>query len=291
MTQELILCRGIPACGKSTWAQAWVLVRPDRVRISRDDIRFDLFGRYYDVDEKLVTDIEDAMVRTALTKGKSVVVDDCNVDPKYIYRLADIAHNLGIPVSIQQFDVDLKTAKQRNAARARVVPENVLDKFYGLLQKYPHVDVSKPEVNVYVPPANGIPAILVDIDGTIAHNGGKRGFYDWMKVSLDEPKLKILRLVDMYYAAGYAIVVMSGRDAVCRELTLRWLFDNGVAYEQVFMRPENDQRKDSIVKLELFDKHVRDVYDVEVVLDDRDQVVNMWRSLGLTCLQVAPGDF
>ena len=57
------------------------------------------------------------------------------------------------------------------------------------------------------------------------------------------------------------------------------------------MRPAGDRRRDSIVKAELFDRKVRDEYRVLVVLDDRKQVVDMWRSLGLTCLQVAEGDF
>jgi hypothetical protein len=58
------------------------------------------------------------------------------------------------------------------------------------------------------------------------------------------------------------------------------------------MRAEKDNRKDSIIKRELFDKHIRDKYHVDFVLDDRDQVVRMWRrELGLTCLQVNYGNF
>lgn len=59
----------------------------------------------------------------------------------------------------------------------------------------------------------------------------------------------------------------------------------GILYD-LFMR-----EADYIVKAELFDKYVRHNYNVIGVLDDRTQVVNMWRSMGLTCLQVAPGDF
>jgi hypothetical protein len=57
------------------------------------------------------------------------------------------------------------------------------------------------------------------------------------------------------------------------------------------MREAGDSRKDSIVKQELYERHIKPSYDVFVVLDDRNQVVDMWRSLGLVCLQVAPGDF
>lgn len=50
-------------------------------------------------------------------------------------------------------------------------------------------------------------------------------------------------------------------------------------------------RKDVVIKRELFDRYIRDNYQVLFVLDDRNQVVDMWRELGLKCLQVAPGDF
>ena len=57
------------------------------------------------------------------------------------------------------------------------------------------------------------------------------------------------------------------------------------------MRKTGDFRKDSIVKKELFDENVRGKYNIEFVLDDRNQVVEMWRSIGLVCLQVADGNF
>ena len=31
--------------------------------------------------------------------------------------------------------------------------------------------------------------------------------------------------------------------------------------------------------------------DIFCIFDDRDKVVKMWREEGLTCMQVAPGDF
>ena len=57
------------------------------------------------------------------------------------------------------------------------------------------------------------------------------------------------------------------------------------------MRATGDQRRDSIVKLEIFDQEIRDRYHVIGVFDDRQQVVRMWRALGLTVFQVAEGDF
>jgi len=57
------------------------------------------------------------------------------------------------------------------------------------------------------------------------------------------------------------------------------------------MREAQDTRKDSIVKQELYQKYVQDKYNVSFILDDRQQVVDMWRSFGLTVFQVAEGDF
>ena len=57
------------------------------------------------------------------------------------------------------------------------------------------------------------------------------------------------------------------------------------------MRPEGDTRKDAILKREIYEREIRNRYNVAYVLDDRDQTVRVWRDLGLTCLQVADGDF
>jgi hypothetical protein len=45
------------------------------------------------------------------------------------------------------------------------------------------------------------------------------------------------------------------------------------------------------VKLELFDRHVRGAFDVQGVFDDRNRVVEMWRSIGLKCFHVQEGNF
>lgn len=60
---------------------------------------------------------------------------------------------------------------------------------------------------------------------------------------------------------------------------------------ELFMRPAGDTRNDAVVKLELFDQHIRDRYDVLRCYDDRARVVAAWRSIGLTVFQVADGNF
>jgi hypothetical protein len=60
---------------------------------------------------------------------------------------------------------------------------------------------------------------------------------------------------------------------------------------RLIMRATGDMRKDSIIKQELLEREIVPNSFVDFVLDDRNQVVDMWRSLGLTCLQVDYGDF
>lgn len=57
------------------------------------------------------------------------------------------------------------------------------------------------------------------------------------------------------------------------------------------MRAQYDRRRDDVIKRAIFETHIKGVYDVSLALDDRDRVVALWRSLGITCLQVDVGNF
>lgn len=137
--------------------------------------------------------------------------------------------------------------------------------------------------------ATGLPrALICDIDGTLAHMG-ERSPYDWHRVSedtVDQIVIDILRHFD-----DRVIILVSGRDESCRDITQQWLSDNRVPFQHLYMRPANDNRKDTIIKQELYDNYIKDKFNVQFVLDDRNQVVDMWRQNGLKCLQVAEGDF
>tara|TARA_R100000152_G_C6719399_1_gene145635 strand:- start:60 stop:485 length:426 start_codon:yes stop_codon:yes gene_type:complete len=139
-------------------------------------------------------------------------------------------------------------------------------------------------------------SIIVDIDGTLALMNGKRDPYDWSSVGLDDPNQPIIDLVKMFkHQLGYNVIIMSGRDGQCLSLTRQWLNQYGVPYDRLLMRATKDFRKDSLIKKELYQNVLlADNPDLQVdyVIDDRQQVVDMWRDeLGLTVLQVAKGDF
>ena len=133
-------------------------------------------------------------------------------------------------------------------------------------------------------------AIICDLDGTLAHLNG-RSPYDASPRFPDGLNEPIAHVVRTYAETGVAVILMSGRESRFRLATERWLAHHGIPYADLHMRRTKDFRKDAIVKTELFDAHIRGRYEVLFVLDDRNQVVEMWRVMGLTCLQVAAGDF
>lgn len=140
-------------------------------------------------------------------------------------------------------------------------------------------------------------AIIFDIDGTLAHMTGRlerRGktapFADW-DAHDDDVDEHVAEMVDIL-KDKYAIVICSGRKDGSRKVLEKWLTDNDIHYDDVFMRKQSDNRKDSIIKREIYENDISKKYDVHLVFDDRDQVIDMWRNeLGLKVFQVADGAF
>jgi predicted kinase len=141
---ELVINRGVPGSGKSTYARKWVFdgtPQNRRARVNRDDIRKQLYGVDFGVpvEETVVTAIEDAMIDTLLERGVSVIIDDCNISQKYINRFTKMAKRHDAEVRVNLIDVPLKTALNRNLARqeagGRYVPEHVIEDMYNRLQE------------------------------------------------------------------------------------------------------------------------------------------------------------
>jgi hypothetical protein len=135
-------------------------------------------------------------------------------------------------------------------------------------------------------------AWVVDVDGTLAlcpH----RNPYDWRSAHLDLPNEPVIIAVQALaeHQAVAAIIAISGRHEEARQLTEQWLVSHRVPYRELLMRGDGDYRPDDVVKEELFRARIDGRYSVIGVIDDRTRVVDMWRRLGLTCLQVADGNF
>jgi predicted kinase len=308
VTAELIATRGLPGSGKTSWSVDVVNARAPGsvVRVGRDDIRAMLFGPLYrkpiHACEEQVTAVQRATVEHALRHDQTVIVDDMNLRVGYLKGWAQLAAKLGAPFRVQTFDTDVEECVARDAHRAasggRSVGEDVIrdlwQRFRGNMQ-VPTFSFPPPiPVEPYTARPGTPPAIIVDIDGTVALHDGVRGPYDTSRYHLDNPNRPVIEQVRMAAAAGLTVLFTSGRDRDFEVPTARWLGQHVVTDGMVwdlFMRPAGDIRNDAIVKRELFDQHIRERFDVRWVLDDRNRVVAMWRDLGLSVMQVADGDF
>ena len=152
--------------------------------------------------------------------------------------------------------------------------------------------------------------VVFDLDGTLADITARRAladktkvgkkkmnwkvFFDPQNIHLDKPNIPVIESFKAMKAAGYTMVIFSGRDAISKDITKLWLKKYGVDFDFLRMRDEGDFTPDDILKKNWMDELNMDGLtkdDVLCIFDDRDKVVKMWRDNGFTCFQVAPGLF
>jgi predicted kinase len=311
--KKLIITRGLPASGKTTKAEAWVAKDPvNRVRVNRDDIRQMLHNGVFVQRDELtrgtedtVIKMRDALISTALSAGRDVICDDTNLPQRVACDLRRLADKHSAEFEVWDLtDVDMGTCITRDYDRGvrggRTVGPKVISDMHtrflrGRRYPLPFPEPTTPtalDVVPYVGNPGGQSTYLVDIDGTIALMGD-RSPYDETRVGADRPNVDVIRVVRALHLAGYRIIFMSARTEGCYDATRAWLNRYVDITGVLIMRAVGDTRKDAIVKLELFDRHIRNNLDVNVVgvFDDRKQVVDMWRALGLTVFAVAEGNF
>jgi hypothetical protein len=139
--------------------------------------------------------------------------------------------------------------------------------------------------------------VIADLDGTLAlvehrrHHisGGRRNWQAFFEAcDRDLPNPPVVETLLALDRAGHRIEIWSGRSDQVRAKTERWLEGHGLGRFPLRMRRAGDNTPDDILKqgwLQALDA------PPDMVLDDRQKVVDMWRRNGIVCLQVAPGDF
>lgn len=163
--------------------------------------------------------------------------------------------------------------------------------------------------------------VLFDLDGTLADIDVRRSkstksngkldwdvFHDADNIKLDKPNPPVIKMAQMFHNDGFRVVIFSGRNDRSFHATVSWLKTNDVPHDLLVMRPDKFKDKswpiadgnpatfdmrfmpDNILKKKMLDTFL-DINDIFLVVDDRNRVVDMWRSLGLSVFQVAPGDF
>ena len=145
--------------------------------------------------------------------------------------------------------------------------------------------------------------VIFDLDGTLATIDKRKnlamasGKMNWTEffhphnIHLDEPNDPVIASFIALQEKGYEMVIFSGRDDISKKETTEWLKRHGVVPDKLLMRPHGDYTPDDIVKKTWLNDLFPDKSKILCIFDDREKVVNMWRGEGLTCFQVAPGNF
>lgn len=288
---KLLMLKGLPASGKTTYAHTLV-DKGGWKRVNKDDLRAMLDnGKWSKQNEQMIIDIRDKLILAGLIRGYNVVVDDTNFNPKHETELRELVTVLSTKpdeytFEVYEFHTPPEECIRRDLARPNSVGSKVIMQMYN--------QYVAPTIAPYIADKTLPRCIIVDIDGTLAHMVG-RSPYEWHRVGEDSCDEEIASLVRRYHnsssVAPCDVILVSGRSEACRTITQYWLAENKIPYEALYMRPEGDSSPDTRVKLQIFNEHIRGKYRVKFVLDDRDRVVDMWRSMGLKVLQVAPGSF
>lgn len=286
--KEVIMTKGLPGSGKSTWAREYIKTNPGYKIICKDDLREMLdAGRHTKANEKFVVKLRDELVNTALFAGYSAIVADTNLNPVHEARLREIAGQHQASFRIQDFThVSIETCIEQDLKRLKSVGERVIRRMARELvpMKDPrHNEMQRWKAQMELPRA-----ILCDIDNTLALMCD-RSPYDWKRVGEDQVNIGVLRAIRRY-EKGVKVIFLSGRDSVCRPETLAWLARYGLGDHDLFMRPEGDQRPDTVIKNEIYQREIAGKYFVEAVFDDRLSVCRMWHNMGLPLFRVGDPD-
>lgn len=296
------MLKGIPASGKSTWAKDYTSNYPQMYkRVNKDEIRAMLNVPFSYHNEKFVENIRDSIILESLKNNTNIIIDDTNLNPKHEKHIKELIRNFvnktkqTIIFEIKWFHIDINIAIERDNNRINKVGADVIQKMYKQYSGYKNLQDIYETINPIVYPYeynNRLQeVIIVDVDGTVAEKNN-RGIFEWDKVKNDLPRQTIIDLVNILRHDKKNIIFFSGRDKCCYDDTLKWLQYYFGDQVELYMREHNDVRSDTIVKQELFEKHILNKYNVQFVLDDRNKVVDMWRNvIGVTCLQVNYGDF
>lgn len=270
---QLIMLKGLPWSGKSFWAKEQVKSWWFK-RVSKDDLREMIdWWRRSKRNEKTILSTRDHIIYTSLMNGTGIIVDDTNFAPYHEEQLRKLADECWAKFVIKEFDTPLETCIERDSKREKPVWRKVIEEMYN---KYLNKEWKEKPYRDWLKEC-----IIVDIDGTLAFKWD-RNIYDDSKLHLDTVNDKIREILHLYKNNynNVDIIICSWRMDTCKEQTEKWLQDNRVPYDYIYMRKWWDVRRDSIIKEEIYREHIEPYYNVKFIFDDRPVVVwtrrNMW---------------
>lgn len=283
---KLILTRGLPAAGKSKWAEEKVKEGGNFVRLNKDLLRTMLhFDRWTGRNERITMEAEKDMAYDLLEWGHNVIIDDTNLGQRHEDGWKDLASLAHAEFEIKSFlHIPVTVCVERDWRREKSVGSEVI---WNMALQY----------NLYKPHKG---YILCDLDGTLCDITHRLPFVkgegkkDWKGffagISKDELRVDTLEKLWSYVKEGYEIVFVSARPDDHKEETLEWLRLKlaDLPWTTLIMRRAGDRRPDTEVKKQILYTYFKDS-NIHAVIDDRPCVIEMWRKEGLNVIDVGSG--
>lgn len=301
---KLLILVGAPGSGKSTFARYFLRTEDNWIRVNRDDFRLMQFGDSLMIPfyEERISKMVEASVLTLLKSDTNVIIDATNTSLRTIQDMI-FTYTEYADISFKVFDLPIdelvKRCDKRYEETGKFISKSVVERNVAnlkhTLEKFDFAPIPR-KVQVattsYATQDKNLPkAVICDLDGTLSLLNG-RDPYNAATCDNDLLNEPVAAALKMAKQQGYQVILLSGREDKFREPTVRFLDKHQIGYDLLLMRTSNDFRKDNIIKRELFEGEIQGKYFVEFLLDDRNQVVDMWRKdLHLPCFQVNYGDF
>ena len=289
---------GPPGSGKSTQASKYLKTHGDRndlIRISQDDQ-----GKYEHLE----------IFKKAIELKSDIVIDRMNFNIAQRDRYLDPARKAGYNTRIIVLHVPRQECLDRCKARAEhptiKTDEDADNAIYFFFKNYQRVESTEADevmrmgwVDIEAPKC-----IVCDLDGTLANVDHRRHYVrrqkplkpNWVmffEKMTEDPVNEWCREILENMSEKYPIVYATGRAGEYMPHTETWLKENNLRFgnSYLFSRMEKDHRKDDIVKEIILEFEIKTKFNPFFIIDDRQQVVDMWRKHGYTVLQCARGDF
>lgn len=226
---KAIITVGIPASGKSTFARELIESDDSYVEVNRDWIRHNIVMpatnnstyKFTKNRERQVTAECNGLIMWAAEHGRNLIISNTNLNARHRENLIELLESLGYDVEVKLFPISYEEAVKRDNSREHGVGHNVIYTMW--LQYVKEFELPKG----YKVGKTHLPeAIIVDIDGTLAHMNGKRSPYDWADVGEDSCDPIVKGIVNKFYNGGTDVIIVSGRSDICQNETVKWLHEN-----------------------------------------------------------------
>lgn len=279
---KLIVIRGLPCSGKTTLAKKL----KDEIESKPGWNETRITSGHWTWKE----------IEEPLKLGFNVIVDDLNLSKKDLSHFENIAHNFKAEFEIKDLtDVPIDVCIERDSKKKEPWGDTFIK---DLAKKYKIGFFAARKVKEKDPTL--LDCVIFDIDGTVSFCN-ERNPYDTDNVDKDTPNEPALYCLDGFFSREVKVFFLTGRDEVCRGKTHSWLvshnltrsfdYPDDVLDTELLMRPKNDKRRDSIVKKELYEQHIKGKYNVLAVFEDRERVIKeTWLPEGIFVFDCGQGE-